>query len=174
MKLASLLERHRIDPIIKHHFREVIAVSNQSAISRYLDIILKSGSGPTVHEAIKNPTLFFMVIQLSLLAYVHEIESLANAIVLAIENMLRQFGAELDHASDYVSLLGIVRACQQQTAAFHWSFLYDAVDQKILAALRTSATPGSHKGAKRRKVADPEKVLPLCVCDRRLPFTVLQ
>lgn len=34
MKLASLLGRHRIDPVMEYSFREVVAKSNQSVISR--------------------------------------------------------------------------------------------------------------------------------------------
>lgn len=62
MRLASLIGRHRIDPIIEFHFREAVAKADQSFISRYMDIILESGAGPTVQEALKNPALFSMVI----------------------------------------------------------------------------------------------------------------
>lgn len=134
-KLASLIGRHRIDPVIKFHFREMVAKSDQSVISRYLDIILESGSGPTVQEALKNPALFSMVIQLSGLAFAHEDESLANAIVEAIENIVQESGGDLGIVPDYVSLLGTIRACQQQTAAFRWALLYEAAEEKIHKAL---------------------------------------
>lgn len=174
IKLASLLGRHRIDPVIELHFKEAVAKSDQVVISRYLDIILESGSGPTVQEALKNPALFSMVIQLSALAYVHETESLANAIVMAIENILRQSDTILEYAPDYVSLLGTVRVCQQQTAAFQWSCLYDAVEQKILTALSASPKHWHGKGAKRRKIQGPTSILPPSVLLRGLPFVVLQ
>ena len=135
-KLASLIGRHRIDPVIKFHFREMVAKSDQSVISRYLDIILESGSGPTVQEALKNPALFSMVIQLSGLAFAHEDESLANAIVEAIEKIVQKSGGDMGIVPDYVSLLGTIQACQQQTAAFRWALLYEAVEEKIYMALR--------------------------------------
>jgi hypothetical protein len=53
-KLTSWIGRHRIDPIIKTHFREAVSKADQSVISRYVDIILESGSGPTVQESFKN------------------------------------------------------------------------------------------------------------------------
>lgn len=134
-KLANLIGRHRIDPIIKFHFREMVAKSDQSMISRYLDIILEAGSGPTVQEALKNPALFSMVIQLSALAFAHENEALANSIVEAIENIVRESGGNMGIVPDYVSLLGTVRACQQQTAAFRWALLYEAAEEKIRKAL---------------------------------------
>ncbi len=130
-KLASLIGRHRIDPVIEFHFREMVAKSDQSVISRYLDIILESGSGPTVQEALKNPALFSMVIQLSALAFAHQDESLANAIVEAIGKIAQESNGDLGIVPDYVSLLGTLRACQQQTAAFRWAFLYEAVEEKI-------------------------------------------
>jgi hypothetical protein len=118
MKLTSLLRRHRIDPIIKLHFKEIVTKSDQSVISRYLNIFLESESEPTIQKTLKNPALFFMIIQLSLLAYVHDIESLVDTIVMTIENILRQSETTLEYASDYVSLLETVRVCQEQTAAF--------------------------------------------------------
>lgn len=151
-----------------------MAKSDQVIISRYLDIILESESGPTVQEALKNPALLSMVIQLSVLAYVHDTESLANAIVMAIENILRQSETILEYTPDYVSLLGTVRVCQQQTAAFQWSSLFDAVEQKILTALRTSPQRSYGKGAKRRKIQSPTSILPPSVLLRGLPFVILQ
>lgn len=129
-KLASLIGRHRINPVIKFHFREMVAKSDQSVISRYLDIILESGSGPTVQEALKNPALFSMVIQLSGLAFAHEDESLANAIVEAIDKIVQESDGDVGIVPDYVSLLGTIRACQQQTAAFRWALLYEAAEEK--------------------------------------------
>ena len=130
-KLANLIGRHRIDPVLKCHFREIVATSDQSVISRYMDIILESGSGPTVQEALKNPALFSMVIQLSGLAFAHENESLANTLVEALEKIAQEAKSDMSIVPDYVSLLGTLRACQQQTAAFRWALLYEATEEKI-------------------------------------------
>ena len=111
MRLASFIGRHLIDPIMKLHFREAVVKSDKSVISRYLDIVLESSSGPTVQEAIKNPALFSMVIQLSALAFAHEDESLANAIVLVMERIVQESGADDGIIPDYVALLGTLRAC---------------------------------------------------------------
>ena len=78
LKLASLIGRHRIDKIMKFHFRKMVAKADQTVISKYIDIILESGAGPTVQEALKNPALFSMVVQLSALAFAHEDESLVR------------------------------------------------------------------------------------------------
>lgn len=169
-KLASLIGRHRIDPVIKFHFQEMVAKSDQSVISRYLDIILESGSGPTVQEALKNPALFSMVIQLSGLAFAHEDESLANAIVEAIDKIVQESDGDVGIVPDYVSLLGTIRACQQQTAAFRWALLYEAAEEKIHKAL---ASPDRHS-SKRRKTEHAAPTYRESVKSRSLPLPVLQ
>ena len=83
MKLASLVGRHRIDEVMKFRFREMVVKADRNVISRYLDIILESGAGPTVQEALKNPALFSMVVQLSALAFAHEEESLVRILKLS-------------------------------------------------------------------------------------------
>ena len=159
-KLASLIGRHRIDPVIEFHFREMVTKSDQSVISRYLDIILESGSGPTVQEALKNPALFSMVIQLSGLAFAHEDESLANAIVYSIEKIVQESKGDVGIVPDYVSLLGTLRACQQQTATFRWALLYEAAEEKLVKAWASSRT---NKGGYHGSRLDESRSLPLPV-----------
>ena len=153
-----------------------MAKSDQSFISRYVDIMLESGAGPTVQEALKNPALFSMVIQISLLAFGHEDESLANATVLAIENILRDSKAQTANGLEYVSLLGTIRACRQQTSAFQWSPYYRTVEEKIQAAIdmANQATRISRRSAKRRKEEPPRKPLTMGITNRSLPFAVYQ
>ena len=160
MKLASLIGRHRIDEVIKWHFREQIAKSDQSILSRYVDIVLESGAGPTVQEALKNPALFSMVIQLSALAFGTEDESLANGIVEALERIVEESGRDMGIIPDYVSLLGTIRACQQQTAAFRWAPFFEDVEWRILKKIRDV-----HPQLR-------EQALSLRI--RALPFPVLQ
>ena len=166
VKLASLIGRHRVDPIIKTHFQAAIAKSDQSIISRYFDIVLESGAGPTVQEALKNPALFSMVIQLSALAFSHDVESLANAIVESIERMLQETEKDLDLVPDYMSLVGTIRACQQQTVGFRWSCLYQSVEQTIKDTIQT-AEAETHPHT--MPAADGTSLH-----DRGLPFSILQ
>ena len=176
MKLASFIGRHIIDPAMKLHFREAVSKSDQSVISRYMDIILESGSGPTVQEAIKNPALFSMVIQLSGLAFAHEQEPLAGAIVEAMERIVRESGADVTIVPDYVTLLGTLRACQEQTAGFRWASVYETVEHKIQQTLAACASEGSRtKGRPKRRKLDASSILrPPGVGARCLPFPVLQ
>ncbi len=176
-KLASLLGRHRIDDVIKFHFRKIVAKADQSLISRYMDIVLESGAGPTVQEALKNPALFSMVIQLSGLAFAHEHESFALAMVEAIDRIVRDSGGDVGIVPDYVALLGTIRACQEQTAAFQWAALYEAVEHKIQSALKSKIRVLSNDvtesaGEEQADIYTP--VTPESVSIRCLPFTVFQ
>ena len=172
-RLASFIGRHLIDPVMKLHFREAVVKSDKSVISRYLDIVLESGSGPTVQEAIKNPALFSMVIQLSALAFAHEDESLANAIVLVMESIVQKSGADEAIIPDYVALLGTLQACQRQTAGFRWASVYEAVENKIQQAFSNGCSPRDRSG-KRRKL-DPSSITDAPgVGARCLAFPVLQ
>ena len=176
MKLASFLGRNIIDPAMKLHFREAVSKSDQSVISRYMDIILESGAGPTVQEAIKNPALFSMVIQLSGLAFAHEHEPLTSAIVEAMERIVQESGADIAIVPDYVAMLGTLRACQEQTAGFRWASVYEAVEHKIQRTLSACDHEASrtNRSGKRRKRNPSSNLSPPGVGARCLPFPVLQ
>lgn len=161
IKLASLIGRHRIDDVIAWHFREKIAKSDQSIISKYLDIVLESGAGPTVQQALKNPALFSMVIQLSLLGFCHERQSLANAMVEAIDSIVQDSGADSSLTPDYVSLLDTLRTCQEQTVEFSWVPFFESVEAKFEPFC----------GGDKEK--DQQKWHAL-VRNRSLPFSILQ
>lgn len=171
-----MIGRHRIDEVIKFRFREAVSQAEQSFISRYVDIVLESGAGPTVQESLKNPALFSMIIQLSLLTFSHETENLANAIVEAIERIVKSSGKDIDIVPDYVSLLGTLKACQQQTATFRWAPLYESVERKIESSLQQAKehVPRTPNTNKRRKLSMTLATKPECILDRHLPFPILQ
>ena len=172
VRMASFLGRHRVDPIIQVHFREKVAKSNQSVMSRYVDIILESGAGPTVQEALKNPALFSMVVQLSALSFSHQDEALAFAITEAMERMVREVGGQAGIVPEYMSLLGTIRACQQQTVAFRWLPLYEAIEYKLRRALRdrTIGTESIEGAVKATKIDQSGE----SIDNRVLPFSALQ
>ena len=174
MRLASLIGRHRIDEVMDFHFREAVAKADKAFISRCVDIVLESGSGPTVQEALKNPALFSMVVQLSALCFSHEHQSLASAMVDAIENIVQEAGKETEIIPDYVSLLGTLCACQQQTSAFQWGPLYESVEYKIEASIKhpNPGRPG-HEQKKRKITEDTTQDLTR-IKERNLPFVILQ
>lgn len=129
--MASFLGRNRIGPSIQLHVRQIVGRSEQTSLSHYFDIILDSGAGPTLPNALQNPELLSMVIQLSLLISVHEGETLALAIVGAIERNPRELRSDLEKIPDYHSLCGTWRVCKLETASFQWCYLYEAVKKRI-------------------------------------------
>ena len=159
-KLEVFLGRHRIDPIVDFHFRQAVQKSNQTLLSQCLEMTLESGSGPTVQEALKNPASFSTIVQLSALAFAHNHDGLANGIVNAAEKILQTAGVPLGNAPDYGSLVLTIMACQQQTAAFHWSFAFEDIERKILSAIRLEGEPSNFKA--------------MDIVERSLPFPVLQ
>ena len=175
VKLASLIGRHKIDPIIDVHFRHAVAKTDHSLLSRFTDIVLESGAGPTVQEALRNPALFSMVIQLSGLTFAHEAQSLANAFVEAVERNVQEAHGNEQLVPDYVSLLGTLKACQQQTAAFRWAPLFESVERKFEGALKASKTRSVSKaGMKRKRPRLNESDTRNCSRARSLPFPILQ
>ena len=175
IKLASLLGRFRIDPIVETHFRQAVAKSERTLISRYLEIFLEPGAGPTVQNALKDTALFSMIVQMSLLCSVHEHQPLANAMVKAAERNVRDFKGDPKAVPDFVSLLGTMRVIQRETVAFQWSGFFDSVERAIQDSL-SNASPRPKPVGKRRK---PNKTSALNVDrhsieDRGLPFPVLQ
>ncbi|KAL6720934.1 hypothetical protein ACLMJK_000034 [Lecanora helva] len=150
VKLASFLGKNRIDSILEAHFRQVVAKSERNLISRYLEIVLESGAGPTIRNALKNPTLFSMIVQMSLLCTVHKHQPLANAIVEAIERIVRDFKGNSAAIPDYPSLLGTMRVIQRETVAFQWSSLFESVEGMIQQGL-SKVEPHPKRSTKRRK-----------------------
>lgn len=175
LKLASMLGRLRIDDALAVHFKQVVAKSDHSLISRYIDIVLESGAGPTVQHALKDTALFSMIVQLSALSFVHQSQDLANMIVLAVESILRESKTSLDRAPDYGSLVGTITACRGQTAAFRWVSLHEAVEHKLDTALRTAQEDQQRPltRAKRRKLGHFSTMSDR-IWSRPLPYVVLK
>ncbi|KAL8709905.1 MAG: hypothetical protein Q9220_005355 [cf. Caloplaca sp. 1 TL-2023] len=162
--LASVLGRNRIDPGMEKPFRQIVAKSGQAPLSKYLDIVLDSGAGPTVQTALQHPELLSMVIQLSLLCSSHEIISLAQAIVEAIERNVKELGTDLARVPDYVSLCSTLRVCTQDTSDFPWNAYYRAVGEKVRSV--TGEILCEHGRRKSRASEFLE--------NRTLPFSILQ
>lgn len=175
VKLASFLGKNRIDSILEPHFRQAVGKSERNLISRYLEIFLESGAGPTVQNALKDTALFSMIVQMSLLCSVHEHQPFANAMVEAIARIVRDFKGNPKAIPDYPSLLGTMRVIQRETAAFQWSALFDSVERTIQDRL-SKADPPSKPLAKKRKRSKPSclNLDRSSVENRGLSFPVLQ
>ena len=173
-ELASFLGRNRTDPSLELHFRQVVARSKRTDLSRYLDIYLDSGAGPTVQNALQTCELFSMVIQLSALCHVHKSDSLAQAITTAVERNIIDVRADLAKVPHYPSLCGTLGVCKQETASFQCSHVFDSVERNIESKLdvagpskRRRTNPRSH-GKTKLSLNRPS------IAIRTIDFPVLQ
>ncbi|KLU89526.1 hypothetical protein MAPG_08497 [Magnaporthiopsis poae ATCC 64411] len=180
-QLVDILGRNRLDPAFMVHFRSITARSTQEAISHFMKgLVLESGAGPTVTHALAgdDPGLLSVVAQVSFLAWSHEAQSLAQALTQAIEEDLVEGGAATILGLNYVSLLGTIRACQEQTAAFSWEHHYAAVEHKINAELQSTSSSSSRPKKRRKTSGTPRsgqlKSQPLRASDRAIPYIVLR
>ena len=95
-----------------------------------------------------------------------------------IERIVKESGANLDMVPDYVSSLGTVRACREQTAAFRWTLLFESVERRIEHALKSRNSEKCQRRnkntSKRRKLNSSSTADLESVTLRALPFPVLQ
>ncbi|KAF5624965.1 hypothetical protein F52700_9340 [Fusarium sp. NRRL 52700] len=181
LKLAHILGRHRLDPAIDTHFRSIVARSDHAPLSQFVkELVLESGSGPTVSQALvsNNVALFSMVVQVSFLAFSHDHQSLSQALTQAIDDMLTDSKTATSHGLNYVSLLGTVAACQQQTTAFSWEPHYATIEHKILGEMKAKSRTTS-RPLKRRRISEQSgnrktRIHQQSVADRALPFVMLR
>ena len=164
LELASFLGRNRIDASLQLHFRQIVGRTARTPLCRALDIVLDAGAGPTVQNALQNPELLSMVVQLSLLCSVYEESSLAQVIIEAIERNLKELKGDLGRVPHYPSLCGTLRVCKQETADFQWHHLFDAVEAKIASAFNAHDAPDTSLEILKRP----------SIADRIMHFPVLQ
>ena len=89
-----------------------------------------------------HPTYFSTVVQLSLSSWIHEKSSLAESLRSALAK--RMHGAPADYnlqaAPSQLRVLGVVVACEEQTAAFDWGKLLLAVASMLGLPPRKAST----------------------------------
>jgi hypothetical protein len=126
--LANIFGRNRIEPRFESTFRSVVRESSVKQLGALVDIVLHDGAGPTVHRSLSDRRYFSSVVQLSLLTWNLNLWSLSTGLSHALARRVE--GAPLDQR-DYPtveSLIGTLRACREQTSAFKWNLLFEAVD----------------------------------------------
>ena len=128
--LAEVFGRNRIEPHFESTFRTAVRDSSIVQLPRLLDIILEAGAGPTVRRSVNNRIYLSSVIQLSLLTFAHQLDSLAISLGKALAQ--RKAGSDdFVNVPRYDVLLGTLRAIRDQTSGFPWDWLFDATDAQI-------------------------------------------
>ena len=173
-KIASLIGQWRVNSDTMKLFKDSVAPSKSFDLSKYVDIALHAGAGPTVQAALRdqNPGYASMVLHLSLLSFACEDESLAHAMTTAFEKYLETTRSGLEKAPDYLSLLGTIRACRQQTTEFSWNHYFDDVASRLKANF-DSQEIHALRGNKRRRLGVTDSLLSSCIEQRCIPYTTM-
>ncbi len=128
--LAEVLGRNRIESKFASTFRTAVKKSTIHRLSEAAEIVLEAGAGPTVKRSLNEQAYSSMIIQLSLLTWTHELDSLARALAKALERRVQ--GSDGYHAfSDQETLKGTLRACREQTSGFMWELMCVAVETRL-------------------------------------------
>lgn len=140
--LANAFGRSHIAPQFASSFKTII-LEHREATPLVEGIFIQSGPGPTVTRALKHPPYFSMVVQLSLLAWVHRKDSLAGAIKQILEKRLEgaPAGEGVQAVPSQHGLLGVIRACEEQTASYEWNKLLSAVASLLALDQLTYLSP---------------------------------
>lgn len=128
--LAEILGRNRIESKFASTFRTAVKKSTIHRLSEAAEIVLEAGAGPTVKRSMTEQAYSSMIIQLSLLTWTHELDSLARALAIALERRVR--GSDGYHEfPDQETLRGTLRACREQTSGFMWELMCVAVETQL-------------------------------------------
>ena len=128
--LAEILGRNRIESNFGSTFRTAVKKSTIHRLSEAVEIVLEAGAGPTVKRSLTEQAYSSMIIQLSLLTWSHELNSLARALAKALERRVR--GSDGYHEfPDQETLKGTLRACREQTSGFMWELMFVAVETQL-------------------------------------------
>jgi hypothetical protein len=176
LHLASTLGQHRVAEYMRENFKTIAGQSRQHLLPGLLEaakqLILEAGAGPTVRQAITNPNPAWlsMVIQVSLLAFVHETQSLAQAIT----GIFTSSGAAGNDGPNYVSVLGVIHAVQGQTAEFLWVGFFERVEEQLSRSVET-APHRRRKRARKQRLNTTSRAAALNrIAHRCLPFCILK
>jgi hypothetical protein len=125
--LANVFGRNRIEPRFESSFRTAVKESCTQRLNGFLDIVLESGAGPTVRRSLKDQAYFSTVVQLSLLTSMLDIQTLATGIYHVFARRAEAISTEPYACPSYDSLFGTLQAIRDQTSAFNWNLISDAV-----------------------------------------------
>ena len=132
--LAEVFGRGQINPELEKKFKDVVKIHNFVPLSHGCVISLDSGPGPTMLRAFRDRRYFAMIIQLSLLAWMHCRQDLATMLSQA---MTERFDMGVPEASPGPGTDGIIltlTACSSQSSAFSWADYVQQVEHRFQAS----------------------------------------
>lgn len=151
--LVQIFGRNKLEERFESTFKTVIQDSSQNTLlSQALDIVIEGGAGPSVQRALKHREHFATIVQLSMLLWIHERQTLTSALLTAMRRRIQGAppGENTWSVPGETALLGFLRACDEQTGAFPWQRWFDGVSLKL--------------GIVGRRTADVSSVvIPVCI-----------
>jgi hypothetical protein len=117
--LAELFGRSRVAPQLESSFRAVVSRGTNTVLTN--EIVLVGGPGPTVTRGLRERPYFSTIVQLSLLAWVHNNNALARGLVEVIEKRLENAPSGYRAPPGQQGVSGTLKACEEQTSAYSWS-----------------------------------------------------
>ncbi|RJE25781.1 hypothetical protein PHISCL_01894 [Aspergillus sclerotialis] len=141
--LAAVFGRGRIDTKLERHFKSTISPAKVEIMYPASDIVLHSGSGPTVHRALKEPRYLSTVIQLSFLGFMHERTTFSSNLVACLNERYRLGAPDSSPDTNYEDIVGLLRVCASQTGEFPWELyigLVEVLIPKTCASMINDAT----------------------------------
>ncbi|CAI6336553.1 unnamed protein product [Periconia digitata] len=129
-ELANIFGRGRINDELRDKFKAEVLKDNQVISFRSPDgstsgLVLDSRPGPTLERALrKDDTRAFLatVIQVSLLVWMHERETLATALSQCMEARHQAGVSGATESPGIAAIQGMFEACSSQAGTFPWSY----------------------------------------------------
>ena len=142
--LGTVFGQLKVTHELKQAFEVVVRGNSIVPIHQGSGVVLASGAGPTVTNALENQELLATVIQLSMLAFFSNRETLATMIS---EAMNTRFKAGIKDAFADPGVDGIARTlhtCSSQTLAFEWNVYKDKMLHHLQASISDYEFSMSH------------------------------
>src|SRR5271155_885812 len=112
--IMEVFGRNKIERGMERTFREVTQFStNRTIFQQSIDIALDSGGGPTFERALSYPEYFATIIQLSMLAWCHDADQLAEALANSMKLRVEGAPPELQISPRKDGLKRFVTACEE-------------------------------------------------------------
>lgn len=133
--LAKVFGRGQINPEFEAKFKDVVKVHSFVPLSHGCVISLESGPGPTMLHAFRDKRYFAMVIQLSLLAWMHERQELAMMLSHAMTERVDIGVPEATPGPGVDGIVMTLAACSSQSSAFSWAHYVQLVEGRLRASI---------------------------------------
>ena len=126
--LAEVFGRCYIAPELAGGFKTLIQRSTRAKLTGIVELVLEAGAGPSVQYGLKNEELFRMIVQVSLLAYTHDLPTLTTSLAKSLEVRNADRPRNVPR---YDALLSTLNAIREQTIAYTWKELFEAYELNL-------------------------------------------